>query len=240
MQYEDEEPVYIDQFANNNNDTGKTFVLPATRSPVGTSKSKNLKLTKSASTKQLYPARSPESPTKQYLYPKRSRQTRSVKATAHIEQVNFFGEDVKRATAKDNIQKNMNALCSAQNNYKKHNYPNCNLETSDVAPNDEANSEASQPWNSTYKKVKGPQETVESRSTSVYSSPLLDSTDDESFKDARTNLKQLKKVLANRREHFFYGSDSSHTSADTSTYRNLFFSRPSDRQIYTSNYFTYK
>ena len=215
MQYEDEEPVYIDQYANNNNDIGKTFVSPVTRSPMGISKSKSLKLTKSASTRQLYPARNPESPTSQYLYSKRSKQTRSVKATAHIEQVNFFGEDVNRTT-NDNIQRNMNVLCSAQNNYKKHNYPNCNIETLDVAPNDEVNSEASQPWNSTYKKVKGPQETVESRSTSVYSSPLLDSTDDESFKDARTNLKQLKKVLANRREHFFYGSDSSHTSADTS------------------------
>ncbi|XP_076394374.1 uncharacterized protein LOC100880685 isoform X2 [Megachile rotundata] len=210
MQYEDEEPVYIDQYANNNNDTGKTFVLPVTRSPSVISRNKSSKVTRSIS------AKIPESPTKQYLYQKRSKQNGNVKATTHIEQVNFFGEDVK-PIAKENLQKNMNMLCATQNNYKKHNYSNCNLEASDIGPNDEANSEeTSQPWSSTYKRVKGPQETVESRTTSVYSSPLLDSTDDESFKDARTNLKQLKKVLANRREHFFYGSDSSHTSAETS------------------------
>ncbi|CAK9798569.1 Inactive serine/threonine-protein kinase TEX14 [Anthophora plagiata] len=137
MQYEDEEPVYIDQYANNNNDIEKTYILPTMRSPMGVSK--------------------------------------KVSDTIRSEEVN---------------------------------------------PD-----ESLHPWNSTYRKVKAPQETEESRTTSVYSSPLLESTDDESFKDAKTTLKQLKKVLANRREHFFYGSDSSRASAETSPTKNEIFNQ---------------
>ena len=214
MQYEDEEPVYIDQYANNNNGTGSTYILPV-KSPMGLPKSKGSRLTKSASAKQLYSAKAPESPTRQYLYPKKlgCKQNGNLKTAAHIEQINFFAEDVKRGN-KDDVQKNTNVLCSMQSNYKKSHYPNCNVEVSDTIQTEEGNAEETlQPWNSTYKKVRAPQE-VETRSNSVYSSPLLDSTDEDSYKDARTNLKQLKKVLANRREHFFYGSDSSPESAD--------------------------
>ncbi|CAK9833751.1 Inactive serine/threonine-protein kinase TEX14 [Anthophora retusa] len=137
MQYEDEEPVYIDQYANNNNDIEKTYILPTMRSPMGVSK-----------------------------------------------------------------------------------------KVSDTIRSGEVNPDESlHPWNSTYRKVKAPQETEESRTTSVYSSPLLESTDDESFKDAKTTLQQLKKVLANRREHFFYGSDSSHASTETSPMKNEIFNQ---------------
>ena len=216
MQYEDEEPVYIDQYTNNNNGTGSTYILPV-KSPMGLPKSKGSRLTKSASAKQLYSAKTPDSPTRQYLYPKKlvSKQNGNLKTAAHIEQINFFAEDVKRGN-KDDVQKNTNVLCNIHNNYKKSHYPNCNVEVSDTLRTEGGNSEETlQPWNSTYKKVRAPQE-AESRSNSVYSSPLLDSTDEDSYKDARTNLKQLKKVLANRREHFFYGSDSSPESADIS------------------------
>lgn len=216
MQYEDEEPVYIDQYANNNNGNSSTYIWPV-KSPMGLPKSKGSRLTKSASAKQLYSAKAPESPTRQYLYTKKlgSKQNGNLKTAAHIEQINFFAEDVKRGN-KDDVQKNTNVLCNVQNNYKKPHYSNCNVEVSDTLRTEEDNSEETvQPWNSTYKKVRAPQE-VESRSNSVYSSPLLDSTDEDSYKDARTNLKQLKKVLANRREHFFYGSDSSPESADIS------------------------
>ncbi|CAK9833750.1 Inactive serine/threonine-protein kinase TEX14 [Anthophora retusa] len=226
MQYEDEEPVYIDQYANNNNDIEKTYILPTMRSPMGVSKSKGSKLTKSVSAKQLsYSAKNSDSPPRQYLYSKKSKQNGNLKTAAHSEQINFFADDVKR-NVKDDIQKNMNMLFNVQNNLKKVNYPTCNIEVSDTIRSGEVNPDESlHPWNSTYRKVKAPQETEESRTTSVYSSPLLESTDDESFKDAKTTLQQLKKVLANRREHFFYGSDSSHASTETSPMKNEIFNQ---------------
>lgn len=220
MQYEDEDPVFVDQYVNNNNEDANTYILPVMKSPAGV-KSKGAKLSKSVSAKQLcYSSKNSDSPPRQYLYSKKSmsKPSGNLKTTAHIEQINLFADDVKRG-AKDDIQKNTNALISVQNNYKKMNYPNCNIDVSDGIQNDESNQdEILQPWNNIYRKVRAPQGLEETRTMSVYSSPLLESTDDESYKDARTNLKQLKKVLANRREHFFYGSDSSHASVETSAY----------------------
>ncbi|CAL7951373.1 unnamed protein product [Xylocopa violacea] len=216
MQYEDEEPVYVDQYVNNNNETGKTYNLPM-KSPMALSKSKGSKLTKSISAKQLsYSVKNSDSPPRQYLFANKSmaKQNANQKPTAHIEQINIFAENITGNT-KENTQ-NMGIFNSVQNNYKKINYPTCNIGASDIIQSQEPKAEEIlQPWNSTYRKVRAPQE-AESRTASVYSSPLLESTDDESFKDARTNLKQLKKVLANKREHFFYGSDSSYTSTSLS------------------------
>ncbi|OAD60905.1 Inactive serine/threonine-protein kinase TEX14 [Eufriesea mexicana] len=155
MQYENEEPLYIDQFVNNNYETGRTYILPM-KSPMGISKNKGSKLTKSVSAKQLsYSTKNSDSPPRQYLYPKKlmSKQNPNQKTTAHVEEINFFADNVK-GNVRNDIQKSINILSDIEN--------------------------------------------------------------DESFKDARTNLKQLKKVLANRREHFFYGSDSSHASTDLS------------------------
>ncbi|XP_017792596.1 PREDICTED: uncharacterized protein LOC108574501 [Habropoda laboriosa] len=226
MQYEDEEPIFIDQYANNNNEIGKTFILPTMKSPMGGEpKSKGSKLTKSVSAKQLsYSAKDSDSPPRQFLHSKKSlsKQHGNFKATTHAEQINFFADDVKR-NVKDDIQKNTNMLYNVQNNYKKINYPTCNIEVSNTVQSEVNPDDIVHPWNSTYRKVKIPQETERSRTASVYSSPLLESTDDESFKDAKTTLKHLKKVLANRREHFFYGSDSSHTSAETSPAKNEIF-----------------
>ncbi|KOX75689.1 Inactive serine/threonine-protein kinase TEX14, partial [Melipona quadrifasciata] len=162
IQYENEEPIYIDEYMNNNNKIENTYILQTKKSP--TLKNKSSKLTKSVSTMQL--SQFPISPDT---------------SSRH-----FYS---KKSISKQNINQK-NEESNAQQN--------------------------SQPWNNTYKKVKAPQETTESRTTSVYSSPLLESTDDESFKDARTNLKQLKKILADKREHFFYGSDSSTDISPTS------------------------
>ncbi|XP_076183295.1 uncharacterized protein LOC143154996 isoform X2 [Ptiloglossa arizonensis] len=217
IQYEDEEPVYVDQYANNNNENGKTYVLPATKSPMAVSRSKESKLTKSTSAKQLsYSTRNAKFST----YSKRSafKQTENVKAAAHIEQMNFFVGNVKRKTRND-VQKNTNIFSSVQNNCRKSSCSNCNSEVSEPVQSEtdfEDNlEEALQPWHCSYQKVWSPCENVESKTSSIYSSPLLESTDDESFKDARSNLKQLKKVLANKRQRFFYGSDLQ-KSTDTS------------------------
>lgn len=222
IQYEDEEPVYVDQYANNNNENGKTYVLPATKSPMAVSRSKESKLTKSTSAKQLsYSTRNAKFST----YSKRSafKQTENVKAAAHIEQMNFFVGNVKRKTRND-VQKNTNIFSSVQNNCRKSSCSNCNSEVSEPVQSEtdfEDNlEEALQPWHCSYQKVWSPCENVESKTSSIYSSPLLESTDDESFKDARSNLKQLKKVLANKRQRFFYGSDLQ-KSTDTSMYRNI-------------------
>ena len=214
--------MYIDQYMNNNNEIGSTYILQTKKSPM--LKNKSSKLTKSVSAKQLPQfAISPES-SPRHLYSKRSMSKQNInqKVTADVEEVNFFTDDIK-GNAKNDVQKK-SIYNSLQNNCKKLNYPTIKTEVSDIQ-NEESNfsvQQNSQPWSSTYKKVKAPQDTTESRTTSVYSSPLLESTDDESFKDARTNLKQLKKILADRREHFFYGSDSSYTSTDISTYTFLF------------------
>ncbi|XP_054014878.1 uncharacterized protein LOC128895911 isoform X2 [Hylaeus anthracinus] len=219
MQYEDEEPVYVDQYANNNNESGKTYVLPATKHSVVMSKSKDSKLAKSASMKQLYPSKTSDSPAKQYLHSRKtvSKQNASSKTPTHTKQANLFVDDMKR-TPKDDLQKGANIVCGTQNNYRNGSYSNCDLETTDILREKdfEDTSDTLQPWQCAYKKVRGPGELVDSRTVSIYSSPLPDSTDDESFKDARTNLEQLKKALANKREHFFYGSDSSSNSADSS------------------------
>lgn len=216
MQYEDEDPVYVDEYVNNNNETGKAYVLPETKSP----KSKASKLSKSLSAKQLSCAtRNSDSPPRQYFHSKRQMPKRNAnqKAMAHTEQINILDDDIK-CNVKEDVEKNMNAISNMHINYKKiKNYPNFNKEVFDTTQYEESNAEGMlQPWNSTYRKVKAPKE-MESRTASVYSSPLIDSTDDESYKDARTNLKQLKEVLANKREHFFYGSDSSHASTNFSS-----------------------
>lgn len=180
------------------------------------SKNKGSKLTKSVSTKQItHPAISPDLSLRQYSYPRKSifKQNANQKVTPDIEEINF---DVKGNTRND-IEKSTNIFSNLHNNYKT-NHATINVEVSDIR-NEEFNAqEISQPWNNTYRKVKAPQEATESRTTSVYSSPLLESSDDESYKDARTNLKQLKERMANEREHFFYGSESSHTSPNISTY----------------------
>lgn len=224
MQYENEEPMYIDQFVNNNNETGKTYIFPM-KSPMGVSRNVGSKLTKSASAKQLsYSTKNSNSPPRQYLYSKKlmSKQNANQKIT-RVEEVNLFADDIKGSVRSD-IQKSINILGDIENSYKRVNYPTYEIEVSDIVQNEEYNTEDfMQPWNNTYRRVKAPQDAADSRTVSIYSSPLLESTDDESFKDARTNLKQLKKVLANRREHFFYGSDSSHTSADLSTYTFFIF-----------------
>ncbi|XP_076237982.1 uncharacterized protein LOC143181472 [Calliopsis andreniformis] len=217
MQYEDEEPIYIDQYTNNNNDAGSTYILPL-RPPIGTSKTKSARLTKSISTKHLYPTKTTDfSMRHSKKLPSKQISSENLQITAHAELINLFNNGAKQNNEED-IQKNTNTFCNVQNNYKRNNCSSYNLETSDSLQIEEDNPEKLiQPWNSTYKKVKAPQEIViESRTTSVYSSPMLESTDDESYKDARVNLKQLKKLLANRREHFFYGSDSSQGSTDTS------------------------
>ncbi|XP_043258000.1 uncharacterized protein LOC122400539 isoform X1 [Colletes gigas] len=221
MQYEDEESVYIDQYTNNNNENGKTFILTTTKPLVAAPKTKSSRLAKSASAKQLsFSAINSESPTKQYLCSKKStpKQNINLKAVTLNEQVNFCAEDVKRV-AKDDFKKDTNLYCSVQKNYRKDSRSSCNLEASDGIRNEENfenNSEvALQPWNYEYKKVRAPQEDMESKST-LYSSSILESTDDESFKDARSNLKQLKETLANKREHFFYGNDSSPNFENTS------------------------
>ncbi|KZC14650.1 Inactive serine/threonine-protein kinase TEX14 [Dufourea novaeangliae] len=231
MQYEDEEPMYVDHLTNNNNETGKTYVLPVTRS-TGMSKSKGAKLTKSVSAKQLYSANTSESPTSQYIFakqlpPKQNGNTKT--GVAHIEPINIFAEDVRRG-GKDNAQKNTNILFNKQNNYKKSNCSYCTSEMADAVRNEETNSEENlRPWNITYKRVKAPQESADSWVTSLCSPPLMDSTDDETYKDARTNLKQLKKALADKREHFFYGSDSSQSSYPSPRIKNKILTQTKSR-----------
>ncbi|XP_076643353.1 uncharacterized protein LOC143353714 isoform X2 [Halictus rubicundus] len=211
MQYEDEEPVYVDKHMNNNNEPGKTYIL----SPAMT-KSDGSKLTKSPSTKQLFVSNSSESPTKQYLTAKKlaSKPNGNVRTTALIEPINIFDDDIRRSN-KDNEQKTMNVLHNIQNKYKKNNCTYCTLDVANTVQNDDSNSLESfmQSYKNPYKKVKAPQESTDSWVTSVCTPASLETTDDESFKDAITNLKQLKKDLADKREHFFYGSDSSQTSS---------------------------
>lgn len=214
IQYESEEPIYIDEYMNNNNEIENTYIFQTKKSP--TLKNKSSKLTKSVSTKQL--SQFPISPdtSSRHLYSKKlmSKQNINQKVTADVEEINFFTDDTKDNT-KNDVQKE--SIYNNLQNCNKLNYPTFKTEALDIQ-NEESNAQQnSQPWNNTYKKVKAPQETIESRtSTSVYSSPLPESTDDESFKDARTNLKQLKKILADKREHFFYGSDSSTDISSTS------------------------
>lgn len=220
MQYENVEPVYIDQYMNNNNEIEKTYILQK-KSPI--LKNKNSKLFRSLSTKQLsYSSKNADSPSKQHLHLKKSISKQTLNQEPHDEEIDFFVDDIKGNTRND-IKKNTNIFNNLHNNCKKIDYSTYTKKIPDIIQNEEETNakEILQPWNSTYKKVKAPQEMTESRTTSIYSSPLLESTDDESFKDARTNLKQLKKVLASKREHFFYGSDSP-VSTDISMYE--FFS----------------
>lgn len=215
LQYENVEPVYIDQYMNNNNEIlQKTYILQK-KSPI--SKNKNSKLFRSLSTKQLsYSSKNADSPSKQHLHLKKSMSKQTLNQESHDEEMDFFADDIK-GNARNDIKKNTNIFNNLHNNCKKIDYPTYTKKIPDIIQNEEESAkEILQPWNSTYKKVKAPQEIAESRTTSMYSSPLLESTDDESFKDARTNLKQLKKVLASKREHFFYGSDSSPISTDIS------------------------
>ena len=182
-------------------------------------RNRSSKLTKSVSAKQLPQFAISADTSPRHLYSKKSmsKQNISQRVAADVEEINFFTDDIK-GNAKNDVQKE-SIYNSIQNNCKKINYPR----VLDIE-NEESNArQNSQPWSNTYKRVKAPQETTESRTTSIYSSPLLESTDDESFKDARTNLKQLKKILADRREHFFYGSDSSYASTDISTCTFLFY-----------------
>ncbi|XP_060823605.1 uncharacterized protein LOC132911199 isoform X1 [Bombus pascuorum] len=220
-QYEREEPVYVDQYVNNNNKADNIYALPIKKSP--TSKNKGSKLTKSVSTKQLsHSGISPDSSLGQQSYSRKSisKQNANQKVTPDNEEINFFTDDVKGNTRND-TEKNTNIFNNLQNNYKKINHLTSNVQVSDIR-NEEFNAqEISQPWNNTYRKVKAPQEATESKTTSVYSSPVLESSDDESYKDARTNLKQLKEILAYKREHFFYGSESSHTSPNINSTSNL-------------------
>ncbi|XP_031841792.1 uncharacterized protein LOC116431042 isoform X2 [Nomia melanderi] len=206
MQYEDEDPIYVDQHSNNNNEAGKTYILSKSKSSAIVRSEKSV-LTRSSSAKQLYSAKTSEtSPTKQYLIAKKlaSKQSGNVKTTAHIEPINIF---------KDNTLKNMNVLYNMQSNYKKSNCLYCTSEVSDTVRNEETSSiDFTPPWNYKYKKVKAPEESVDSWITTMCS-PTLDFTDDESYKDARTNLKQLKKDLADKRERFFYESDTSQSSS---------------------------
>ncbi|KAK9295162.1 hypothetical protein QLX08_010441 [Tetragonisca angustula] len=217
IQYENEEPIYIDQYINNNNnEVGDTYILQTKKSPM--LRNRSSKLTKSVSAKQLPQFAISADTSPRHLYSKKSmsKQNISQRVAADVEEINFFTDDIK-GNAKNDVQKE-SIYNSIQNNCKKINYPR----VLDIE-NEESNArQNSQPWSNTYKRVKAPQETTESRTTSIYSSPLLESTDDESFKDARTNLKQLKKILADRREHFFYGSDSSYASTDISPTSKLF------------------
>lgn len=190
------------------------------------SKNKGSKLTKSVSAKQLsHPAISPDSSSRQqHLYSRKSipKQNSNQKVTPDIEEINFFADDVKGNTRND-IEKNTNIISNLKNSYKKINHPTTNVEVSNIR-NEEFNAqEISQPWNNTYRKVKAQQEATESRTTSVYSSPLLESSDNESYKDARTNLKRVKETLANKKQHFFYGTESSLTSPNMSTYSFSYF-----------------
>ncbi|KAK1127787.1 hypothetical protein K0M31_003273 [Melipona bicolor] len=214
IQYENEYPIYIDEYMNNNNEIENTYILQTKKSPM--LKNKSSKPTKSVSTKQL--SEFPISPdtSSRHLYSKKlmSKQNINQKVTADVEEINFFTDDTKGNT-KNDVQKE-SIYNSLQNNCNKLNYPTFKTEVLDIQDEESNSQQNLQPWNNTYKKVKAPQETTESRTTSVYSSPLLESTDDESFKDARTNLKQLKKILADKREHFFYGSDSSTDISSTS------------------------
>lgn len=182
-------------------------------------KIKDSKLTKSVSTKQIdHPAISPDVSLRQYSYSKRSisKQNANQKVTPGIEEINFFTDDVKGNTRND-IEKSTNIVNDLHNNYKI-NHPTTNVEVSDIRNEEFKAQEISQPWNNSYRKVKAPQEATESKTTSAYSSPLLESSDDESYKDARNNIKQLKEELANKRQQFFYGSESSHASSNLSTY----------------------
>ncbi|XP_071875868.1 uncharacterized protein isoform X2 [Bombus fervidus] len=220
-QYEREEPVYVDQCVNNNNKAENIYALPIKKSPM--SRNKGSKLTKSVSTKQLsHSAISPDPSSRQHSYSRKSmfKQNANQKVTADIEEINFFADDVKGNTRND-IEKNTNIFNNLQNNYKKINHLTSNVEVIDIRSEEFNAQEISQPWNNTYRKVKAPQEATESKTTSVYSSPVLESSDDESYKDARTNLKQLKEILANKREHFFYGSESSHTSPNINPANNM-------------------
>ncbi|XP_076278097.1 uncharacterized protein LOC143207997 isoform X1 [Lasioglossum baleicum] len=218
LQYEDEEPFYVEKHTNNNNEPGKTYILPIMRSPAMT-KIEGSKLTKSVSTKQLFVPNTSESPTKQYLNVKKlaSKPIGNVRTTTHIEPVNIFDDDIRRSNT-DSEQKTMNVLHSIQNKYKKANCSDCTLDMANTVQNEDSNSLDSfrQSHKNLYKKTKapqGPQESTDSWVTSVCTPASLETTDDESFKDAMTNLKQLKKDLADKREHFFYGSDSSQSSS---------------------------
>ncbi|XP_012170170.2 uncharacterized protein LOC100647703 isoform X3 [Bombus terrestris] len=215
-QYEREQPVYVNQCVNNNNEAENIYISPM-KSPM--SKNKGSKLTKSVSAKQLsHPAISPDSSSRQqHSYSRKSipKQNSNQKVTPDIEEINFFADDVKGNTRND-IEKNTNIISNLKNSYKKINHPTTNVEVSNIR-NEEFNAqEISQPWNNTYRKVKAQQEATESKTTSVYSSPLLESSDNESYKDARTNLKRVKETLANKKQHFFYGTESSLTSPNMS------------------------
>ncbi|XP_033330052.2 uncharacterized protein LOC117222460 isoform X2 [Megalopta genalis] len=210
MQYEDEEPIYVDQHKNNNNvDPAKTYNLPNSPS-IAMMKSDGPKLTKSVSAKQLFVPNSSESLTKHYSLTKKitSKPIGNIKTVAHIEPVNVFADDVKHSK-KESAQQNMNAFYNMQNKFKKNDCSHC---TSDMASTvrSEETLDFLQSFDSTYKKAK---DSADSWVTSIGTFPSIDTTDDESYKDAITNLKQLKKDLASKREHFFYGSDSSQTSS---------------------------
>lgn len=215
-QYEREQPVYVDQYVNNNIEAENIYILPIKKSPM--SKNNGSKVTKSVSTKQLtHSAISPDPSSRQHSYSRKSisKQNANQKVTPDIEEINFCADDVRSNTRND-IEKKMNIFSNLQNSYKKINHTTTNVEVSDIR-NEEFNAqEISQPWNNTYRKVKAPQQATESRTTSVYSSPFLESSDNESCKDAKTTMKQLKKLLANKRQDFFYGSESSHASSNIS------------------------
>ncbi|XP_043595525.1 uncharacterized protein LOC122573355 isoform X2 [Bombus pyrosoma] len=215
-QYEREQPVYVDQYVNNNTKAENIYISPTKKSPM--SKNKDSKLTKSVSSKQLtHSAISPDPSSRQHSYSGKSisKQNANQKVTPAIEEINFFADDVKGNTRND-TEKKVSIFSNLQNNYKKINHTTTNVEVLDIRNEGFNAQEISQPWKNTYRKVKAPQQATESTTTSVYSSPLLESSDDESYKDARTNLKQLKEKLANKRQHFFYGSESSHASSNIS------------------------
>ncbi|XP_078050523.1 uncharacterized protein LOC144477012 isoform X2 [Augochlora pura] len=213
MQYEDEEPFYIDQQTNNNDDDpSKTYKLPTSRSPAMT-KSDGPRLRKSVSAKQLSVPNSSELPARHYPRIKKflAQPSGNIKTIAHIEPINVFADDVKHSK-KESLQKNMNAFYNMQNTFRKSHCSHCTSESASTIQNEEA-LDVLESWNSTYKKTK---DSADSWVTSICTLPSIDTTDDESYKDAMTNLKQLKKDLADKREHFFYGSDSSQNSSYSS------------------------
>ncbi|KAG7208354.1 hypothetical protein KM043_014590 [Ampulex compressa] len=220
MQYEDQEPIYVDQYANNNNESGKTYIVPLARSPQApSSRNKGTRLSKSMSAKQLSQyTKDTESPIKQQhrlnlkqLPAKHNGHSRNLAQADRLDLLDVA--DYARSFAVEDALKRTNMFFNAQNDHSRISCKETEDDQSNVAKEEDNTSNASRPWNYTYRKVKPPMEVegTESAFASVESTSTrpFESDEEESFISARDNIRRLKEMMAHKREHFFYGSDSS-------------------------------
>lgn len=213
IQYEYKDPVYVDELTSNNNEIAKTFVVPIAEPVTATSYRTVGSQTNGLPKKLSYPrsdtvSMSTETCDSEIVAIARST---SVSHITHSDRFSLCDDHKERRL--HSAEKQRRKLIVPHSAQKK----SCKLNPPVSAASSNVLTSLTQtkkhvPWNCTYRKVKVPQNISESdySSVSALSSQATNSVDDEIIAgSARKNIQRLKETLASKREHFFYGTDSS-------------------------------